>query len=352
VIGVPKAGQLEFFGNESARNLFAQSVKKAEALGWRVCEIDFQPFLDAARLLYEGPWVAERYAPIEDFIKSNPDALHPITLQIIGDGAAPSAVAAFRSQYRLAALRRASEPVWDQVDAILTPTAGTIYTVAEVGADPIKLNSNLGYYTNFMNPLDLAACAAPAGFLDNGLPWGVTFIGQAFEDRFLAFLASKFHAALNLPVGKLSRKSSEFPVVESICSIPAGRWIKMAVCGAHLGGLGLHHQLSSRGARFVSRTDTAPEYRFYFIPGSGPVPDRPGLVRVAQGGAAIALEVWELPEDTVGSFVAGVSGPLGFGKVKLADGSFVTGFICESAGVNPENEITQYGGWRAWQARA
>lgn len=351
VIGVPKADQLQFFGNDSAKALFERSVKQAEAIGWRVREIDFQPFLDAARLLYEGPWVAERYAPLEDFIKSKPEALHPVTLKIIGGGAEPSAVAAFKSQYKLAELRRASEAVWTQVDVILTPTAGTIYKVSEVEAEPIQLNSNLGYYTNFMNLLDLAAWAVPAGFLDNAMPWGITFIAPAFEDGFLAMLASRFHQQVNLPLGKLTRLSGEFPALQSLKSPAPKRWIKMAVCGAHMEGLPLHHQLTSRGARFVSATTTAPEYRFFFVPGSGPVPDRPGLVRVWEGGASIAVEVWELPEDTIGTFVDGVAGPLGFSRVKLADGTSVCGFICEAAGVLPENEITQHGGWRAWLAQ-
>jgi allophanate hydrolase len=348
VIGVPKAEQLQFFGNDSAKALFGRSVKQAEAIGWRVREIDFQPFLDAARLLYEGPWVAERYAPLEDFIKSKPEALHPVTLEIIGGGAGPSAVAAFKSQYKLAELRRASEAVWSQVDVILTPTAGTLYKVAEVEASPIKLNSNLGYYTNFMNLLDLAAWAVPAGFLDNAMPWGVTFIAPAFGDSLLATLASRFHHQVNLPVGKLVRMSREFPAPDSPTASPAKRWIKIAVCGAHMEGLPLHHQLTSRGARFVSATTTAPEYRFFFVPGAGSVPDRPGLVRVWEDGASIAVEVWEIPEDTVGSFVDGVAGPLGFSRVKLADGTSVCGFICEAAGVRPENEITRHGGWRAW----
>jgi allophanate hydrolase len=348
VIGIPKAEQLEFFGNDSAKAIFERCVKVSETLGWRVREIDFRPFLDAARLLYEGPWLAERYAPLEDFINANPTAVHPITLEIISGGAKPSAVGAFKSQYKLAELRRASEAVWSQIDAILTPTTGTIYKISEVEADPIKLNSNLGYYTNFMNLLDLAAWAVPAGFLDNAMPWGVTFVAPAFEDNFLAMLASRFHQKVNLPVGKLKRMSGECVVFDSAKPSPQKRWIKMAVCGAHMEGLPLHHQLTSRGARFVSATVTAPEYRFFYVPGSGSVPDRPGLVRVWEDGVSIAVEVWELPEDTVGGFVDGVAGPLGFGRVKLADGSSVCGFICEAAGVRPENEITQFGGWRAW----
>ena len=350
VIGVPKAAQLQFFGNASAQSLFEESVKRASSLGWRVKEIDLQPFLDAARLLYEGPWVAERYSGIEELIKNQPEVLFPVTRQIISGGIKPTAVDAFRSQYRLAELKRASEAVWKEVDAIVTPTAGTIYTTAEVEAEPIKLNSNLGYYTNFMNLLDLSAIAVPAGFLDNALPWGVTIIAPAFEDAFIGVLASKFHASIAAPVGKTSRLSSELPVIPSTPKAPQERWMKLAVCGAHMEGLPLNHQLLSRNARLVLKTATAPKYRLYRVPGTSPIPDRPGLVRVTENGASIDLEVWELPEDTVGSFVNAVPGPLGFGRVELADGTTVCGFICEPAGVQSENEITHHGGWRAWLA--
>ncbi|MEZ0277382.1 MAG: allophanate hydrolase [Roseimicrobium sp.] len=348
VLGVPREDQRDFFGDADAKKLYEESIARAQSLGWRVREIDLQPFLDAARLLYEGPWVAERYAVIPDLIEKNPEALHPITLQIIEGGAKPNAVAAFTSQYRLAELKRASEAVWSDVDAILTPTAGTIYKVAEVLADPIKLNSNLGKYTNYMNLLDLSAWAVPAGFLGNGLPWGVTLFAPAFEDRRLSVLASALHAASNLPLGKTSISSSGLTPITPANEAGSKSWMQIAVCGAHMKGLPLNHQLTSRGGRLVRKGTTTPDYRLYRVPGSGSIPDRPGLVRVTEGGTAIALEVWELPEDTVGSFVNAVPPPLGFGKVQLEDGSKVFGFLCESIALQPEEEITSFGGWRAW----
>lgn len=347
VIGMPKAEQLAFFGDESARALFQASVARLAGLGWRTREVDFAPFLEAARLLYEGPWVAERYLVAGDLLQSQPEALHPVTRQIIEGGAKPLAVDAFRAQYRLAALKRASEAVWEEVDAILTPTAGTIYKVAEVEADPIKLNSNLGYYTNFMNLLDLCAWAVPAGFLSNRLPWGVTFFAPAFEDRPLAELAAKFHAAVALPVGTTTRMSHLAPPV-SPPAVQVERWMQIAVCGAHMHGLALNHQLITRGARMVSHTTTAPVYRSYLLPGNGKMPDRPGLVRVTEGGASIEAEVWELPEAAAASFIDAVPRPLGFGRVELADGSHVCGFLCEPYAVSSEHDITHHGGWRAW----
>ncbi len=350
VIGVPLPSQREFFGDASAAALFEQSITRVKELGWTVQEVDLQPFLDAARLLYEGPWVAERYSGIASLIEETPEALHPTTLQIIGGGAQPNAVAAFRAQYRLAELKRASEAAWTKVSAILTPTAGTIYKVAEVLADPIRLNSNLGRYTNFMNLLDLSAWAVPAGFLENGLPWGVTFFAPAFQDRFLAQVASAFHAAGNLPIGKTSLVSSQLPALPPPVLPDTRKWIPIAVCGAHMEGLPLNHQLTSRGGRLLRATRTTSEYLLYRVPGAGAIPDRPGLVRVHDGGASIALEVWELPEDTVGSFVNAVPGPLGFGRVRLEDGSTVFGFLCEAVDLNPDEEITRHGGWRAWLA--
>ena len=348
VLGVPREDQRDFFGDADATKLYEESIERAQSLGWRVREVDLQPFLDAARLLYEGPWVAERYAVIPDLIEKNPEALHPITRQIIEGGVKPNAVAAFTSQYRLAELRRASEAVWTGVDAILTPTAGTIYKISEVLADPIKLNSNLGRYTNYMNLLDLSAWAVPAGFLGNGLPWGVTLFAPAFEDHRLSVLASALHAAGNLPLGGTSITSGALEPLATTNEPGNKPWMQIAVCGAHMEGLPLNHQLTSRGGRLVGKCNTTADYRLYRVPGAGSIPDRPGLVRVPEGGTAIALEVWELPEDTVGSFVNAVPPPLGFGKVQLEDGTRVFGFLCESIALLPEEEITSHGGWRAW----
>jgi len=192
VIGVPYDHQLEFFGNDSAAALFQKSLVTLSSMGVELKSINFQPFLDAARLLYEGPWVAERYAVIEELIIQQPDALHPVTRQIIEGAASSRTVDAFRAQYRLAELHRESEKTWDEVDLVITPTAGTHYTVDEVLAEPLLLNSHLGRYTNFMNLLDLCAWAVPAGFLHTGMPWGVTFFAPAFADDQIAALAQSF----------------------------------------------------------------------------------------------------------------------------------------------------------------
>ncbi|GAB6040696.1 allophanate hydrolase [Endothiovibrio diazotrophicus] len=329
IFGVPREDQLEFFGDAEMERLFTEQVVKLESLGGEAVAIDFQPFLDAARLLYEGPWVAERYAAVQPLIESNPEALLPVTRAIIEPAAQAGAVAAFQAQYRLAELKRQADRELHTVDFIVTPTAGTIYTIAEVEADPIRLNANLGYYTNFMNLLDLAAVAVPAGLGANGLPYGVTLVGPACDDAALADYAARLLGEEETGEG--------------------GRWMRLAVCGAHMAGLPLNHQLAERGARLLERTSTAPNYRFYALPG-GP-PKRPGLVRVEEGGGAVEVELWELPESAFGSFMALVPAPLAIGSVELADGGLEKGFLCESAALDGAEEITALGGWRNYLDR-
>jgi allophanate hydrolase len=248
------------------------------------------------------------------------------------------------------------DAVWKDVDCLLTPTAGTIYRIAEMQVDPIRLNSNLGYYTNFMNLLDYSAVAVPAGFqasgVAQGLPWGVTLAAPAFKDVPLLRLADRFHRAQALSLGATTATLADTPAI-STTDLPKGSntagTVKVAVCGAHLSSLPLNWQLTQRGGRLLGAVQSAPEYKFYALAG-GPV-QRPGMVRVNEGGAAIHMEVWELPAEHFGSFVDGIPAPLGIGKVKLADGTWVSGFVCEAVGVEGGTEITQLGNWRVWLAR-
>ena len=327
--GVPRAEQLNFFGDGEYKRLFAEVVLGLEALGGRRVDVDFEPFLQAARLLYEGPWVAERYAAIADFIKATPEALHAVTRRIIEPATERSAVESFQSQYRLQSLRRTTSAVWKEIDVLVTPTAGTIYRIGEVEADPIRLNTNLGYYTNFVNLLDLAAVAAPAGFRKDGLPFGVTLAAPSGSDEALLRLAARMQGT------------------ELVPDVAPG-FMSIAVCGAHMQGLPLNHQLTSRDGYLVGATLSAPIYKLYALPG-GP-PARPGMVKVGDGGGAIELEVWALPIEQVGSFLAGIPSPLGLGKVELADGTAVTGFVCESSATANAQDITHRGGWRAYLA--
>ncbi len=322
--GVPAPAELEFFGNTEYQTLFETACARMEALGGERVEVDFRPFAEAAKLLYEGPWVAERYAAVGEFLERAPAAVHPVTRAILQSGTAPSAVDAFESGYRLAALRRAAEQALAEIDVLVTPTAGTHYRIADLEAEPVTLNTNLGYYTNFMNLLDLSGCAVPAGTTAAGLPFGVTLCADAGGDGRLLALAARLQG------------------LQPVTSLPGT--LPMVVCGAHLSGLPLNHQLTSRGGRLRQVTRTAPRYRFYALPG-GP-PYRPGLVRVSEGGAPVEVEVWELPEDQAGSFLAGIPGPLCIGRVQLEDGSEAPGFLCEAAAVAGAQDITHLGSWR------
>jgi allophanate hydrolase len=342
--GVPRTGDLEFFGNSEGARLFAAMVDRIAALGGTIVEIDITPFLETAKFLYEGPWVAERYAAIRDFIETQPDALHPVTREIMLRSLRIGAVDTFEAFYRLEALRRATEPAWQKMDVLVTPTAGRHYTIAEMLADPIKLNSDLGTYTNFMNLLDLAAIAVPAGFQKDGLPFGITLAGPAGSDAALCALGDTVHRAMDLSLGALDLKlPSHRPAAV------AATTIRLAVCGAHMEGLPLNRQLTDRGARLVRRCRTAPAYRLYALPG-GP-PARPGMVR-EDNGRAIEVEVWEMPLAAFGAFVEGIPPPLAIGTVELEDGERVKGFLCEAHGTIDARDITELGGWRRYLAEA
>ena len=344
-VGVPRPADLSFFGNGEAERLFHEAVARVAALGGECVEIDLSPFLDTARLLYDGPWVAERYAAIRGFFDAHEAALLSVIRDIIGQARRWSAADAYEYGYRLKVVKRRCDAVWSEVDCILTPTAGTIYPIAELEADPIRLNANLGYYTNFMNLLDYAATAVPAGFQANGLPFGVTVFAPAAQDAPLLHLADRLQHALAVPLG-----ATGLPLPPSAgLTLPSGQ-VRVAVCGAHLAGLPLNGQLTSRGGRLVASTRSAAEYKLYALAG-GP-PARPGMVRVERGGDAIEVEVWELPAGQFGSFVAGIPAPLGIGTIRLADGSVVQGFVCEAASVDGAEDITGFGGWRAYLAVA
>ncbi len=339
-IGVPRDSQLEFFGNSDAQTLFASFVEKLVSLGAEKTCIDFAPFLETARLLYEGPWVAERYVGIREFFEKTPEALHPVTRSITAGATRHSAIDTFTAYYRLKALRRQTAPVWDSIDVLVTPTAGTIYKIAEVEADPIKLNSNLGYYTNFMNLLDLAAIAVPAGFQKNGLPFGATLAAPAFADEVLCELGQIAQRAMVTTMG-----ATGLPLPKEKSPEKSKTTIALAVCGAHMSGLPLNRELLERGARLARKCRTAPNYRLFAL--TEFKPPRPGMIR-EDDGAAIEVEVWDVPPAAFGSFVEGIPAPLGIGTVTLEDGQQVKGFLCETYATKVARDITSLGSWRTF----
>jgi len=332
--GVPAADHLQFFGDHEAAALYAKAVADMQAMGGEKVEIDFSIFRAAADLLYAGPWVAERLAALREFVDAHADQMNPVVREIISGAKRYTAVEAFAAEYQLRELRRASEAEWRRMDVMLLPTTGTIYTQEAVAADPIRLNTNLGYYTNFVNLLDLAVVAVPAGLRTTGLPFGVSLIGPAFSDEALLAVADRFHRAPG-------------PSVELQPNPPG--CIPVAVVGAHLSGQPLNWQLTDRGARLMKTTRTAPGYRFYALPGT--VPPKPGLVRdEASKGPGIEVEVWAVPADQFGSYVEAVPPPLGIGNAALEDGSNIKCFICEPYAIAGAVEITHFGSWRKYLA--
>jgi allophanate hydrolase len=334
-IGVPRADQRQWFGDLESAHLFDSALAAVPA---ELVEIDMAPLAEAARLLYEGPWIAERTAALAPLLRDDPAAIHPVVREIVARGAEFGAVEAFDGIYRLAELARAADAIWAEVDVILAPTAPTSYRVAEMLAAPIALNAHLGAYTNFVNLLDMAALALPAGSYASGVGFGVTLIGPAGSDRALLAAADTLfpEPAPPPPLDRDGRMET----------------VTLAVVGAHLKDMPLHWQLTSRDARFEAEARTAPAYRLYAMADS--VPPKPALVHVgdeAPGAGTIALELYTLDMAAFGSFVAEVPPPLAIGTVTLDDGRMVKGFVAEPRAMTGAEDITALGGWRAYMQR-
>jgi len=342
--GVLRHADAEFFGDDAYAALYAQAVGRLKAMGGTAGEIDYAPFRDAAGLLYGGPWVAERTAAVGAFITAADDTagIWPVTRQIVETGRDYSAIDAFEGQYELAELKARANAEMAGLDFIALPTAPTIYRVADLEREPVLYNSHLGHYTNFVNFFGLAALALPAGFRPDAMPFGITLIGAAHGERALLAFGARWQREVPLPLGKTT---SHLPPAAADPVVAEDR-VSIAVVGAHMSGLPLNGQLTELGGRLESAGKTAPVYRFYVLPG-GP-PRRPGMVRVAQGGGAIELEVWSLPSAEVGRFLRKIPAPLGLGTVTLADGSGVPGFLCEGHAIAEAEDITSLGGWRAY----
>lgn len=333
-VGISPEAQRLFFGDTAAEAAYEADLERLKSLGATLVELDFDPLHRVARLLYEGPWVAERYAATKSLIESKPETFHPVTLEIISGARSLTAVGAFEAIYKLADLKRLTQPMLDSVDCLAVATVPRMYTVAEVEADPITLNSNLGSYTNFVNLLDLAAISVPAGLRSDGLPSSLTLIGRAGSDGHLAAIAELIESGARAAA----------PITAT-----TGR-IEIAVVGAHLSGLPLNQELTSAGGVFLRAVNTAPDYRFFALPNT--TPPKPGMLRVADGaGAPIATEVWSLDAAAFGAFVARIPSPLGIGTLRLADGTSPKGFLVEAEAVRGAEDISSYGGWRGYLAR-
>ncbi len=340
-VAVPRTPQREFHGDHAAQAAFETALDRLVSLGAAVREIDFAPWQEVAALLYEGPRVAERHAAIRAFFDAQPDAIHPAVRAIIAGGRRFTASDAYAADARLAALASQLAGTWNDCDVLAVPSAPTIYTIAQLEADPIELNRHLGAYTNFVNLLDLAAIAVPAAMRPDGLPAGITLIAPRGSDLMLADLGQRFHAACALPAGALG---VPMPPPQSL--LMQGEVVQLAVVGAHLSGMALNHELVSLGARLVRAVRTSARYRLYALPTT---PPKPGLVR-GDAGRAVEAEIWEMSATAFGRFVAAIPPPLGIGTLELEDGSQVKGFLCEAVAVRDASDITHHGGWRRYVA--
>ncbi|MES2398673.1 MAG: allophanate hydrolase [Pseudomonadota bacterium] len=342
--GVPSA--LTFAGDAAAQQAFEASVKKLKAMGGTAVTIDFAPLAEAAALLYESALVAERYTAIRSFFDAHEAEVMEPVRSIIAAGRNYSAADVYEVQAKLKTLGQQADAMWQGIDVLLVPTAPTHYTIAQMQADPVALNRNLGAYTNFVNLLDYAAISVPSTLRADGLPFGITLIGPSGSDWQLADLGQRYHHATGLKMG-----ATGLPLTapSAIAGLKTEALIRVAVVGAHLSGMPLNTQLTERGAVLEGVAKTSADYRLYALPGT--TPPKPGMLRVAPGqGAPIALEIWQMPAAHYGSFVALIPAPLGIGTLVLEDGSSVQGFVCEPEALKGAEDITQHGGWRAYMA--
>ncbi len=344
--GLPDADHLEFFGDELACGAFTQAVERLRTLGGQPVVVDFAPFREVAGLLYGGPWAAERLVATGKILGECPDALDPDVKAILLDARRFEARDVFRAQETLRLLERRTQVAWREVEVLVTPTVPTIYTIDQIRAEPLGLNSNLGYYTNFVNLLGLCALAVPAGFRSDRLPFGITLMAPRGNDAKLAALGTRFHALSSRTAGVFQRPRSERDEIPAVEVEQEG--ICLAVLGAHLSGEPLNHQLIDLGATFVMSTRTAPSYRLFELPNT--TPPKPGLVRCEPNdGAAIELEIWRMSLEAFGSFVARIAAPLCIGSIELANGDRVQGFLCEHHAVAHARDISLFGGWRSFR---
>ena len=342
--GVPST--CKFFGDALAEAAFAQGIQQLKALGGSPIPIDYTPLAKAADLLYNSALVAERYAAIRPFFDvHDAEVMEPVR-SIIARGRNYSAADLYAAQTLLRSYGQQAAAMWNDIDVLLVPTAPTHYRLAQMQADPVVLNRNLGEYTNFVNLLDYAAIAVPSSIRADGLPFGVTLIGPCGSDWQLAELGQRLHHSTGLKQGFTTLNLPPALLIPAQTAINKEATLAVVVVGAHLSGMPLNGQLLERGAQLAQTTTTASHYRLYVLPDT--TPPKPGLKRVASGGAAIAVEVWDVPVAQVGSFLALIPAPLGLGKVELADGSWLTGFICEGFALDAAQDVTPFGGWRAY----
>lgn len=334
-IAIP--AQLEFYGDIESEKAFKIAVERVQALGYEVESIDFTDFNLLARALYNDAWVAERTVAVEARVSRQ--QAHPVIAEIIAQADQFNATDTFKAEYQRAELAQKINLQLQAYDALMVPTSPTIYRISEVEVDPLNKNSHMGAYTNFVNFADLAAIALPNTIRADGLPSGVTFIASAWYDQALAKFAQQWQTLTELPLGTSSHRYQKSFEIESQNSV------KLAVVGAHLSGMPLNFQLTTRQATLLAKTQTAKSYKLFALKNT--VPPKPGL-QFDIDGTAIEVEVWEIPLANFGAIVAEVPSPLGIGNLQLEDGTWVKGFICETYAIQEAVDISHFGGWRAY----
>ncbi|MCO6188643.1 allophanate hydrolase [Rhizobium sp. L1K21] len=343
--GIPAGDALRFFGDKEAERLFGEAVDRLTAMGGEPVPVDFGPFEETQRILYDGPWISERALSLDKMLAEYGDAIHPVTRGILENSGQYSALDTFRAIHRIAELKCQTRPVWNDIAVLLVPTTPTIYKKSEILEDPVALNAKLGIYTNFVNLMGLCGVAVPNGFRVDGLPSGVTFLGPSFSEASIAGIAAAFHRETGLGLGK---NLNAYPDYQHDGQLPVDHR-EIAVVGAHLSGMPLNHELTERGGVFRHVARTTPDYRLYSLDGT--VPAKPGMQRDPQfSGTGIELEIWSLPLEGFADFVERIPQPLGLGKITMTDGRQVSGFLCEAAALVGAREITEYGGWRGFKA--
>ncbi|MCC3303845.1 allophanate hydrolase [Sneathiella sp. HT1-7] len=346
-VGIPDSKSIKFFGDKVQEVSFRKGLEELTKLGAEIIEIDFTPFYNVAQMLYEGAWVAERYTTIEELLSSNPDAIHPVTRDIISVAEKFSSADVFRGMYKLEHLKRLAEPILATLDYLCVPTIPTFYKVEDLEKDPVTPNSNFGTYTNFVNLLDMCALSFPTGPRSDGRPGSLTLLAPAGQDAEIAVIGQEIQSRTQPKLG-----ATDWIIPSSTKQSAAslsGNEIEIVVCGAHMSGLPLNKELTSRGGRFIRTASTTNDYQFFALAG-GP-PDRPGLVRTDPGmGFEIDLEVWALPKENMGLFMENIPFPLAIGTISLSDGSRVKGFVCEAAGTHGATDISSLKTWRRYVA--
>ena len=344
-LGVPLLP--EFYGDTQSEAAWRAALEELADFGVQCVPLDFELFDQVTALLYDGPWVAERYTAIRAFAEKAPEAIHPVVRDIIFRAKEFSAADAFEAMYRLGDLKRQADALIAKVDALLVPTLPRPHRIAEVEADPVRLNSQNGKYTNFVNLLDWSALSLPCSFRADGLPFGITLIAPAWKEVALCAFGKRWQGHRALTRGATGLAYVSTVLAQILAPLPGKT--RLAVVGAHLSGMPLNRELTEREAVLVETTTTSEAYRLYAL--AGTVPPKPGLARgEAGGGAAIQVELWDMPTTAFGSFVAGIPAPLGIGTLELCDGRTVKGFICEGQGLAGAQDITHFGGWRAYRA--